>query len=178
MTDAQTPEARILSAMADLGLTVHAEFIPWSKSRRAKEREPSLNWRVTLRLHGQDVLITEYSAGCGHCPSYRQGDHSVFHQERVRLECETGRVVRGEGAHYPTRTPINPKPADVMASLLLDASVLDFSCFEEWAQAFGYDEDSREAERIYRACLADALRLRAAVGDAGLQALQEATQGY
>jgi hypothetical protein len=44
-----------------------------------------------------------------------------------------------------------PRPADVLSSLLLDVTSADQS-FEDWASDFGYDDDSRKAEATYNAC--------------------------
>lgn len=80
---------------------------------------------------------------------------------------------------YVSRSsPIIPKDADVIHSIVLDASVLDEPSFESWASNFGYDTDSRAAEAVYKACLDTALKLRAIIGDAGLRTLQEACQDY
>lgn len=64
-------------------------------------------------------------------------------------------------AHERAGLPIEPEPADVVHSLLLDASAVDAGSFEAWADDFGYDPDSRSAERLYRECLASAERLSA-----------------
>jgi hypothetical protein len=74
--------------------------------------------------------------------------------------------------------PIKPDPLDVIHSLALDSDVLDFPTFEQWASEFGYDEDSRKAEKIYHACLTIGLRMRAALGDAALQELQAAARNH
>lgn len=45
-----------------------------------------------------------------------------------------------------------PTAEDVLASLMLDASGYDNAegSFEEWASEYGYSEDSRKAEALYR----------------------------
>jgi hypothetical protein len=54
---------------------ITAEFVPWSQSRNREEKDDrgnprrSLNWRVTLKIRGRDVLATDYGAGIAHCPS-------------------------------------------------------------------------------------------------------------
>lgn len=46
-----------------------------------------------------------------------------------------------------------PDTTDVMGCLLSDTDNIDAGYdFEEWADALGYDTDSRAAERIYNAC--------------------------
>src|SRR5690606_30024160 len=55
--------------------------------------------------------------------------------------------------------------SDVMNSLFLDADVRHYSSFEEWARDYGYDTDSRSAERTYKACLKNYDDLRGLLGD-------------
>lgn len=106
-------------------------------------------------------------------------------------ECESGFAMRysqwgrgsfetigGRPGSSAKLAPIKPDSCDVMASLVLDSSVLDSAGFEDWAAEFGYDTDSRSAEAIYRACLEHALALRAAIGDSGLEALKTALENY
>lgn len=56
-------------AIAALGLTVEAVFIPFSLSRNKGEKHRTLNWRVTLKRNGREIMTTDYSAGEGHCPA-------------------------------------------------------------------------------------------------------------
>ena len=51
MTDGKHPE--IEAAIAALGLTVDAVFVPYSKSRNAGGEWLGLNWRVTLKRNGK-----------------------------------------------------------------------------------------------------------------------------
>jgi hypothetical protein len=37
--------------------------------------------------------------------------------------------------------------------------------FEDWAREFGYDSDSRKAERIYHACIESGRKLKQFIGD-------------
>lgn len=171
-----------LEAMTALELDVTAVFVPFSQSRNAHEEHHSLNWRVTLTKSGRAVLTTDYMAGCAHCPSYKQSSYkTVDGNAAVREECETGRAVRWRSESlglFAHGAPILPNTVDVLYSLVLDADVINYSTFEEWANEFGYDPDSRKAEATYRACLQHALALRGAVGDDGLRTLQEAFQDY
>lgn len=45
-----------------------------------------------------------------------------------------------------------PKLDDVLYSLLLDSTAIEYS-FDEWCGEFGYDTDSRKAEKLYKECL-------------------------
>jgi len=172
----EKPAERMARVIRHLGLTVKSEFIPFTKSRNAEEKFPSLNWRVTLVRHGRDVLTTDYSAGCAHCPSYKQGARWTLEYDAIiRGECELGRALV---KYSRPGVKIEPDAIDVVHSLAMEADTLDHATFESWAGDLGYDADSREAEKTYRACLESALKLRSALGDDGLRQLREACQDY
>ena len=62
-----------------------------------------------------------------------------------------------------------PSASDVLESLLSDAAGIenlrDGDSFEEWAAEYGYDPDSREAEKIYRAVESQTKKLERLLGD-------------
>lgn len=167
-----SPRERICQTATDLGLGMVVEFVPFSQSRNKHEKSPSLNWRVSLYKSGKLFLTTDYSAGCGHAPSYKQNDNSKARDILVRNECETGHNAQG------FRKAIKPDLADVLYSLVSDSDVIDCGSFEEWAGNYGYEVDSRKAESTYRQCLEIALKLRNAIGEDGLQRLREVCQDY
>lgn len=171
MDEKITPAA----AMAAHGLTVEAVFVPWSMSRNKDEKRPSLNWVVALKKGGRTIVSTDYMAGEAHCPSFKlQSRRTVDQDNTIKAECETGRG--RTGPHRIKR--ILPKPEDVVHSLIMDADVLEYATFEDWAASFGYETDSRKAEAIYRACLEIALKLRNGLGEATLAALRTAFEDY
>jgi hypothetical protein len=195
-----TPKQQIMDWAARHGVTMTTEFIPLSQSRNKAEKSPTLNWRVTLRkqiggigsemgpVKQYDIITTDYSAGCAHCPSYKftyEGGSTHRNNQRdqnTAWECENGLQVRKD-KHTPEMRagktiPLIPDLADVLYSLSMDADVLDSGSFENWASELGYDTDSRKAESIYRACLDIALKMRAALGDSALQELRDACQDY
>lgn len=58
-----------------------------------------------------------------------------------------------------------PKAADVLDCLASDAaSVANARNFEDWCAEYGYDIDSRKAERTYNVCLEQADKLKAFLG--------------
>jgi hypothetical protein len=159
-------------------LTVESVFVPLSWSRNKGEKSPSLNWKVTLKQNGRDILTTDYSAGYAHAPSYKQGNfNTVDGRQAVIDECEKGFKVTGTFRFQDKKSPILPNDQDVIYSLLTDSEVLEYACFEDWAGEFGYDADSRKDEQIYNACLKIALQFRK-IGESTIAELREAYQNY
>ncbi len=174
-----TPAEKITQAAVKLGLTLVSEFVPWSRSRNAGEKSPSLNWKVMLKKAGRAIITTDYMQGCGHCPSYEAFNSNAPRAQAVDAECETGHAHIINGMH-PRRTVklILPDLHEVLHSLVSDGDAINYATYEDWAREFGYEEDSRKGEATYRACLEIGLKLRAAIGEEGLKMLQEAGQDY
>jgi hypothetical protein len=191
-------------AIESLGLTVESVFVPFSQSRNkdaklegftvikdmTKQKAPhyTLNWRVTLKRNGRDILTTDYSAGIAHCPSYKikppqQWDRPAKDWEffATEWECEHGKAAGYSwSGFYPKKgaLPLLAAPLDVIHSLVMESDAIDYPTYEEWSSCLGYDPDSRSGEATYRACLEIALKLRAAIGDDGLATLREAFAEY
>lgn len=157
--------ATVNDVLEQLGITTAATFIP---HKTPAGETPTLRWRVSVRRNGVEIYSTEYSAGCAHAPAHAGGRVS----DAVVAECETGMRHDGGGA-VPA-----PKTADVLYCLVSDASAADAGSFEEWAGDLGYDTDSRQAERVYRACLETQKALSAAFTGEEFATLREAFTDY
>lgn len=86
-------------------------------------------------------------------PWYFRADHfkCVFTRKGKQM---TAYFSQGEGFKGEP-----PTIGRVLESIHLDATSVDNVSFEEWAQGFGYDPDSRKAERLYRACKRSARKM-------------------
>lgn len=184
MQDYETAALTFAAKCETLGLTVACTFVPFSLSRNAKEAQPSLNWKCNVLRNGKAITglsTVDYMQGSGHCPASKAGAKRFpikpDLKRAVALECETGKragFAQHMGRPYQTAASIAPPSAvDVISALCMDSDVIDYARFEDWAECFGYDADSRSAEKTYRACLEIALALRAAIGETELQALRE-----
>lgn len=182
-------KAELEAFMIEREIAISSTFVPWSQSRNKDEKDNrgnpirSLNWRVTIARKGREILTTDYGADIAHCPAFKIDmkpfDGRRENAEAIALECEAGKKARRNSwSLTASGGPILPDPCDVLSSLALDASVLDHATYENWAGELGYDPDSRKGEAIYRACLDIALRLRAGLGENGLDALRNASQDY
>lgn len=177
------------NAIASLGLTIEAKFLPWSQAKRWERddgkyiRKRAIYWLVTVKHNGHAVLTTQYAQGIGHLPDHLQvpwnGSVSLLLASAIEQATETGKARRSLDTTFPITRPLKPPSAeDVLYCLLSDSEAIDRPTFEEWASDLGYDPDSRKAETAYRACLATGLALRSAIGDVGLSRLREAFQDY
>lgn len=170
------------AAIAAMGLTMKADFVPFSKSRNAKEKSPSLNWIVTISNGRGQSITVDYTQGIGHAPSYKSSlkslgnRNSMARHEAMTFEAESGRKYTGYRFGGKPLPP--PTIADVLSSLVLDAGAIDHPSFESWAGDYGYDIDSRKGEAAYRSCLEIGLKLRAMVGEKGLAELAELLSNY
>lgn len=175
----------ILDAM---GVTLDAVFVPFSQSRNKGEKNPSLNWRVTLKKDGREVIATDYMQGSGHCPAYssptlfasgKRDEYTT--QKRIAAECETGRTT-SRGDHRTSSFDASgkkiapPSVVNVLYSLMQDGRAIDSRDFADWCADYGYDTDSRKAEETYRACLDIGLKLRGTFGEKTMRELYELFQ--
>lgn len=65
-----------------------------------------------------------------------------------------------------------PKVADVLDCLASDASgLINAGNFEDWASEYGYDTDSRKAEKTYKLIERQSSTLRSLLGDEGFEQL-------
>lgn len=75
-----------------------------------------------------------------------------------------------DGRHLTTRfytgtMHATPTRKDVLESLFSDAQGVEYDGFEDWADNYGYDSDSRKALAIYEAVVEQTERLKAFCGD-------------
>lgn len=171
-------------------ITIECAFVPFSKSRNATANglggKPweSLNWKVTIKRNDKVIHVSDYAQGSGHCPASKRAwnldsgkPDAYAKRQAVAYEIETGKIAKRAWGHTPSMygsAPIpGPNAVDVLASLGMDSDVINYASYEDWAECFGYDLDSRKGEAVYKECLQTALKLRAALGDALMTEIQE-----
>jgi hypothetical protein len=169
----------VLAILEANNITMRVQFVPFRVSRNKAEKYPSLNYLITIERNNKEILTTDYMQAFGHCPSYKQRA-THYSNQAVEAECDTGlnHVRLTSRGLIPSKVKIEPNIVDVMYSLVLDSNVLDYPTFERWASDFGYNSDSRQDEKTYKACLDIALKLKNGLGDTVLNELREALQDY
>lgn len=78
---------------------------------------------------------------------------------------------------WDTPKPKKPKVADVLHSLIMDASAADEN-FYDWCATYGYSDDSIKAMSTYKTCLETAQALRKHFSPDTLRTVRELLQDY
>lgn len=130
------PQMTDLCKERDVGIV--CVFVERTKDENGWEH---FQWSVTL-MYQKRSYKTTFRCGVGHVEPNDYGRR---------------RVLGG--------TPKPPTAADVLSSLCSDARSADRVTFEDWCSEFGYDTDSRRAEKTYLACVEINAKLHALLGE-------------
>lgn len=143
-------------------------------------------WTCTITSKARGSLIVPFSCGA----AYRVWNSGF----RARVDRDQLPFIYTEGAKpgarvrppyfrmpkdywkiiEPLTSPIPPDLATVLDCLASDSSSYDNARdFDDWANDFGLDTDSRKAEATYRVCGEQAKRLRHLLGDEAYRELLE-----
>lgn len=121
----------------------------------------------------QDITLDQFIAEHQLEMSIRAVKRNPNMQEQMprNFECCITQVGRGNSTEmvvYFSQGSAHKKPptlAEVLDCLASDASGVDNArSFEDWASEYGYDLDSRKAERTYQICKKQAQDLKALLG--------------
>lgn len=184
--------AKIDAAIADFSMV--ATYLPQDLStledsrgviRRSDLSEQQLKYHVTLSYKGRAFVESSFQMGIGHIPYYTQGlVLTVGQWNEIKLIFKTGKCARNwpkcvDDRLFMTRNlTIEPTLRDVLHCLMSDGDAINYLSFEDWADNFGYDKDSRKAEKIYQACLQTGLTFRNSIGEKKLAELRDIYQDY
>jgi hypothetical protein len=130
------------------GITIKS--VPTDHNRNMADSANIDHWQVTLvrRTYTQPGTFVNPQSG-----SIRNGKE---HSRRMTLTFSKG---YGHHGAEPTAT-------EVLDCLASDAAGIDNAVsFEDWCSEYGYDTDSRKAEKTFKACEHEATRLKTFLGE-------------
>jgi len=181
-------KSEIKHVLEELKLSVKFTFVPYSQTEGAVKKpavsDLSINYKAGVYCGEKLIFSTPYRMGVAHCPSYVQkwGKGATVNEHKaITYECEKGFTATDFNMNYggnPTGKAILPDTIDFFYCISSDTDVFYRSGFEDWAENYGYDTDSRKAEKIYNECLKQALALRACIGESGMGMLRGAYEDY
>jgi hypothetical protein len=156
----------------DNAVTIESVFGGHKAKTKTKDNWKHFSWEVTLKVGDSDAWqVPQYSTGEGHREVFSE-EHSMRAQRNVKEKIEAAEeqgatvhglhalkqniVVRtgpGVGRNTPSWVVPNPPTlGDVLQALQSDAQIGEHMLFEDFCSDLGYDVDSREAEKTWRAC--------------------------
>lgn len=167
------PRETPAEVLARYGLQAQAEFKPHPRGQRHRwddpkgEASPHLDWQIKITYRAEPgacaypVHSLTYTQGIGHLPGF---NHDRFRREGAYQSAVweafysgVWRPDRDADPIYLDRVEHHPDEVEVFSSVLSDISgYLDTPLFGPWAESYGYDSDSRSAEKIFNECRATA----------------------
>lgn len=174
MTTYTETEKAVDDLLAQHKVTFETKFVP-TPQKHTRIHEYQVHWVITV--NGAEFT---YQTGIGHLPEWVQsrGNNAII---EVVASGTLQRKPVFSKYDFSTKTSHpahHPKAASVLYCLISDSDVLDYATFEEWADNYGYNPDSREAEGTYKACIENALKLRRAIGAPLIEELRTLLQDY
>jgi hypothetical protein len=121
----------------------------------------------TIKEFVDQHLITMATEYAGSNPNMQHDDKWQANHYKVTLRMDGRRLT----TYFSMGLAHVKKPTadDVLSCLAMDAAGTENArSFEEWAGEYGYDTDSRKAERMFRTCQQQSRKLKKFIGDPGL----------
>jgi hypothetical protein len=144
---------------------------------------PCITFDCVISKDGAKVWNGPYSMGVGHV---KLSHHSIpYDLEPVLNTVEKYGTTKNKMEHaklaafLAIKQKVVPSLSDVLYSILIDGSpYFDDETFEDWCANFGYDVDSRKAERMYRVCDDTGRQMVKALGREEIEKLRELFADY
>lgn len=140
----------------ELGLVCVFTFKPGDFADDAPVNTLTRNWTVKVERNGKEIISFPYFEGYAFCEAYPKkfGNLTVADANAIRRECQLG-----------PRAKEPRQPLNALHNIAMDCiGVDDASGFEDWAQTYCYDPDSRKAYAVWEECNRFYHALKATVG--------------
>lgn len=166
-------------------ITLYREYVTIEKDRETSQFSEGVwseeNPEKQTRFYALPELMRKALADLPIRVTYAgESKANGWHCDRWNVDLINGRTEEtteyktGLGLRKLTK-PVKPENADILYCILGNAKANQMS-FNEWCDAFGYDNDSIKAESIYRQCCEADLMLKRWVNPEVLKAIEVATQ--
>jgi len=168
--------------VARLGITMESKPQPNNPNADADTwSKDASHWLCLLSREGAPIMPVPFSQGAAHRRWKKHPDTWSCRHARGAVDADFKRLGYKAGAsamHVRPQIqvdkwilaectePTPPDAATVLDCLASDSSSYDNARnFDDWCSEFGYDSDSRKAERTYRICGEQAKALRHFLGN-------------
>ena len=153
--------------LESLGLkcTIVARGIGRMNEDDKEDGQPMLKWNALFtNMRGQQDTF-DYFTGIGCGPQMSEAELRLNFPLVANVPKHNRHNIKDKSllAQIASRAAFKanwtPDPIEILWAIARDGDALE-STFEDWASDLGYDADSRKAEKVYRACQDNALRLK------------------
>lgn len=159
--DFEQAAEEIQKLYGSFGLTCAVSSPAGKVTKQFKDSDwPHVEFTLTYEK-GSQTFSTPYSMGVGlfkipaRTPFWMNEDQQnmLYNiQQNPRGQWKNKKLWAETIAEVARQTKQGPEPAEVLAACCADGLEAQESAFEDWAGNFGYDADSRKAEKIYNQC--------------------------
>lgn len=184
----QTETTDRIKRLADMGFALR--IVDGPKGIVTDDKWQCIRYLVELTYKDKEVITTDYSLGIGHVNLKQARPDSltwnVTEQERSMLyawqhnphaQFKNKELQASVAAKLAKYQKVAPQLDDVIYSLVRDGDAFfNAQTFEQWADEFGYDADSRKAEQTYKACDCIGRKLAGSVPASVLNEVREVVQ--
>jgi hypothetical protein len=147
---------------------------------------PNILYQVTFHNpKTSQSFSTEYRLGVGHVKwtgpaclyGFTQTEENIFHALSVKphatIKDQYHAAHAGAAAKVARRQKVAPKPFEVLAACCRDGLDAHGQSFEDYADNYGMDRDSRKGEATYRQCREIYFKVERLIGADNLRKLAE-----
>lgn len=163
-------EQDLTNWIKETGIYMRTSRVPENPLMNGGMPEGSAHFHVTLKCDDKS-FCTYYSVGPGIIEHWVKAKYPMV---RSKLKGLNPKTVLYQETLQQNSGRYAPSIEDVLQCLHSDfVGIQDYCGFEDWAECFGYDTDSREAERTYNICLKQCNEFCRIVGSQAFQKFSE-----
>lgn len=180
----ETIESAVSSILSSSGVSVGMTLQNYNPNEKDEWRRIAAHWTVAIKSKSGRSQTFDYWLGSGNW-TWRNssrgylpaGAIAIGGRTRTPAEClsSTSPYFSDKEAIIQRCTCSPPRIAEVLDCIIGDGGACDCT-FEEWASDFGFDPDSRSAEKIYRQCQTNYQRLLSCISRDTIDAIRSAIE--
>lgn len=170
--------ATISKILKSLFIDVNCIYLGFGKTKQGSETWEHDKFLFNFKSAKIDASF-EFKTGVGHRFLKVKGSYPLpcFKIDKAHYTKHDLSLFKGNTSIFKNVFVMQPDLATLFYSLVSDAEVLHYNFFD-WCDNFGYDQDSRNAEKIYFECLENSKKLEALLGYKNIQTIRELLEDF
>ena len=142
------------------GITLESKYVDLEpmeyETYGSTQKYYQFHWLCTLTVTASNrtrVHVAEYSAGEGHARKFEDDEkmRAQRYAKKIKSVC-VDHPRYSPGHRAPLWVPTPPTVGSLLGCLQSDSSAGQHLLYEDFCGDFGYEEDSRKGEKVWRRC--------------------------